>query len=209
MSSDDGRRCAGEPDTPVSKLLELCATFPDEVLANEALPLLSLEDPASWREIVDGARAALIERSLASRLREAPPTVRRRFAGACLERALDLWQRARPERQLDAQELAALALLQADGSSDAALRARARTLATELRSLGARTGDALTAGVGVTACHVFGRCNEDTSWDAALAAAELAGQAAGPERGRGARVEERAWQMRRLDGLLRRPPTRD
>jgi hypothetical protein len=49
---------ASDPETHATALSDLAYVYPAEVLANPALELLSLSDPAAWRRIVEQAHAA-------------------------------------------------------------------------------------------------------------------------------------------------------
>ena len=46
---------AKDPNTPANDLLSLSLHYPDEVLSNPILPLIALENPALWNQIVDSA----------------------------------------------------------------------------------------------------------------------------------------------------------
>ena len=46
---------AKDPNTTATDLLSLSLHYPDEVLSNPILPLIALENPALWNQIVDSA----------------------------------------------------------------------------------------------------------------------------------------------------------
>jgi hypothetical protein len=46
---------AKDPNTTAADLLSLSLYYPDEVLSNPILPLIALENPALWSQIVDSA----------------------------------------------------------------------------------------------------------------------------------------------------------
>jgi hypothetical protein len=46
---------AKDPNTTANDLLSLSLYYPDEVLSNPILPLIALENPALWNQIVDSA----------------------------------------------------------------------------------------------------------------------------------------------------------
>jgi hypothetical protein len=46
---------AKDPNTSADDLLSLSLHYPDEVLSNPILPLIALENPALWNQIVDTA----------------------------------------------------------------------------------------------------------------------------------------------------------
>jgi hypothetical protein len=46
---------AKNPNTSANELISLSLHYPDEVLSNPILPLIALENPALWSQIVDSA----------------------------------------------------------------------------------------------------------------------------------------------------------
>ena len=46
---------AKNPNTPANELVSLSLHYPDEVLSNPILPLIALENPALWSQIVEAA----------------------------------------------------------------------------------------------------------------------------------------------------------
>ena len=49
---------AQDPNTPADDLLFFAPYYPDNVLSNPILPLIALENPALWNQIVDAAYEA-------------------------------------------------------------------------------------------------------------------------------------------------------
>jgi hypothetical protein len=110
MSRDDegpaGRDLARSPEATPEALLALAASHPDRVLANPALPLLSLEDPALYRRLVVRARYAQAGARLREAVRRLDAARRRRLAADCVEHALPLFEAlfpddARPRRLVE------------------------------------------------------------------------------------------------------------
>src|SRR5262245_59085937 len=87
---------ARDPETPPEELEALVEAEPEAVLANPALSLLALENPAVYQWLTQQARIALLERELRAGLARLEAPTRRLFAADCVERVLPLYESLHP-----------------------------------------------------------------------------------------------------------------
>lgn len=90
---------ARSPETEANELRRLARQYPNEVLANPVLPLLSLEVPALFAEIKQIAEDARQEFWIRTQLRRSSPAQRRLFVAYCAELVLPFFEEFFPEER--------------------------------------------------------------------------------------------------------------
>src|SRR5688572_9854045 len=120
---DKERDLARSPAATPSELRGLASKHPDEVLANAALPLLALEDPALYEEIYFRARRERARRVLRSEPSRLGEERRRLFAADCAERALPLFERSHPTDERPRSAIAVARRLARGEATEVARRA--------------------------------------------------------------------------------------
>jgi hypothetical protein len=176
--------------------MSVVGTWPREVLANRALPLLALENPLGHKVLCSAARTEIAERALKEGIPFLHPRAARLFATDCAARALEVLPENSPERE---QAESVLALLRRFPTEPAENLRRQLASAGhlygiwQLGSVHGRNGP-------------FYAALDDNPWSAAAVSAEGAAKAMAWRRGAQWLVElydeEREWQAARLAELL-------
>jgi hypothetical protein len=194
---------AAHPDTPPQVLLELAEEYPDEVLANPTAPLLALEDPELWRELLYRVSGARLKRAL----EDADIEIQRRFALGCAERVLPAFERLseddRPRKSLQSARAFLRGLVSQEELLTVAYSPH-NAAAALISSLGQGGESGRLAALAHEAARSAGyasRCcarEEDTAL-MAFCAAFTAADASRPSH-----AAEREWQLARLQELRER-----
>jgi hypothetical protein len=221
-----GRDLASSPDASPAELLAAATTHPDEVLANPALPLLALEDPAAYERV---RRDALLSQA---RLRVEEAVARlddrrkRRFAADCAERLLPCYEADHPGDLRPRRAISAARRYATGRASSGELAERGRAVEAAYLFVQRRRvrGPAPFRPAGQLPEYAAGAALEATNPDASRAALDAAytGVKAAIYRADAgafrdprapmtaadlaAELAERAWQLKRLTEYLN-PPT--
>jgi hypothetical protein len=209
-----GRDLASSPEATLDELLAAATEYPEEVLANPALPLLALEDPAAYERIRREALASQARLRVEAALARLGDRRRRLFAADCAERVLRYFEAQFPKDQRPRASIYMARQFAAGRASrkELALLARAAYLASDYRwveVLG--KNDTLPA----YAASAARECCDPDALRAARGAAEItareAAAFAAEDRGQeepaspvdvSAELAERAWQLECLAEYL-------
>jgi hypothetical protein len=198
---------ARSPEATLDELLSLAEKFPEEVLANPALPLLALEAPQKYALLQYVACYELTWQAISRVLERLDNRRRRLFAADCAERVLHLFEARfpgdrRPRRAMEAARQYAAGELSErelyEAGEAARLAAWAALPGADSASINAAEKAAIAAAQ--AAQGATEDLAEHAAHSAALSAASAALHADDPAGM--ADLAERKWQLARLKAYL-------